>query len=79
MAKCQCGKVWLWNWEIECFVNENGKEYPKTELSGNGDNSLVIWTCNCGQINEAISNFCGECFGKQFKDIDWENEQHSYS
>ena len=76
MAECQCGKVWLWNWRDDCFVNEDDEEYAKTELPGKGDdNVLRIWTCDCGRIGEAISHYCGECFGKN---VDWEDDLHSY-
>lgn len=51
MAKCQCGAIWLWDWNRLRFVNENGKEYDGFEIIYDLEDCMDVWKCTCGKVN----------------------------
>ena len=83
MPKCECGSIWLWDWELDWFVNEEGngyKEYNYASSKDGMDFTAVTQICKCGRINSILVG--QDSIGVEpihpldhhFNDVDWEVE-----
>lgn len=82
MANCpKCGAIWLWDWCGDGYVKPSGEPYKTVEMDDGNLWEARLVQCDCGQIN-AVEIIC-DCGGgpvnhKEWKDIDWEADEHSY-
>jgi hypothetical protein len=90
MAKCECGRQWLWDWCLDTFKYPNGESIKSFEF-GHPDEAgssmgfeAEVFICKCGKINSVQIHHpdVGGCPVYDETDsnfsVDWEEDKHSY-
>lgn len=78
-AKCPtCGKIWMWDWDLDTFCGINGVAVKTIETKAANDlpeYQVDIYQCDCGTVlgASAMNSEGSQVYTPGFwKSIDWE-------